>query len=480
MRYATTVGMTIIATAATAGLAAAGSTVTITRLLAEGDPVEGVGNVTAIDAIAVNDSGEWMVEADTDNPDTATDGVVLRSGKLFVREGQALDAPAGASIGSFDSVNLNSAGKTGWNLFLDGPPSNADSGIFYETTLLIQEGDFSTSAGLSPDTPYVGFFEARINDLDQILMVASVDDPKIASTVDRVVMWVNYDRDNRSFTETLLFKEGGPMPDTGEAAVDFGTGPENIAIDGSGAALILASLTGDSATNVGLFLDDSLVVRKGDPSPEDGLTYSLSTSSTRIDLNNAGDIVFRSSLSGGPTDTNQMIVRNGAKYAQKGDVAPSLDGDPTITGFGNGPTRVGDDGEVVWYAEVSGDTATNQVLYKGDVPILRKGVTVVDGMVVTTIGGTTATGNITEGFAISPSGRYVIVRSVLDSTTTTALLIDLGEEPSNPADLNGDGVVDGADMGILLGAWGTSGPGDLNGDGTVDGADVGLLLAAWS
>ena len=67
-----------------------------------------------------------------------------------------------------------------------------------------------------------------------------------------------------------------------------------------------------------------------------------------------------------------------------------------------------------------------------------------------------------------------------DSTTTTALLIDLGEEPSNPADLNGDGVVDGADMGILLGAWGTSGPGDLNGDGTVDGADVGLLLAAWS
>ena len=97
MRYATTVGITIIATAATAGLAAAGSTVTITRLLAEGDPVEGVGNVTAIDAIAVNDSGEWMVEADTDNPDTATDGVVLRSGKLFVREGQALDAPAGAS-----------------------------------------------------------------------------------------------------------------------------------------------------------------------------------------------------------------------------------------------------------------------------------------------------------------------------------------------------------------------------------------------
>ena len=50
----------------------------------------------------------------------------------------------------------------------------------------------------------------------------------------------------------------------------------------------------------------------------------------------------------------------------------------------------------------------------------------------------------------------------------------------NPADLTGDGVVDGADLGILLGAWGSSGPaGDVNGDGSVDGSDLGLLLGAW-
>lgn len=50
----------------------------------------------------------------------------------------------------------------------------------------------------------------------------------------------------------------------------------------------------------------------------------------------------------------------------------------------------------------------------------------------------------------------------------------------NPADLNHDGAVDGADLGILLGAWGTAGPGDLDGNGSVDGADLGMLLAAWS
>jgi len=47
-------------------------------------------------------------------------------------------------------------------------------------------------------------------------------------------------------------------------------------------------------------------------------------------------------------------------------------------------------------------------------------------------------------------------------------------------DLNADDVVNGADLGLLLGAWGTADPvADINGDGTVNGADLGLLLGAW-
>jgi hypothetical protein len=46
-------------------------------------------------------------------------------------------------------------------------------------------------------------------------------------------------------------------------------------------------------------------------------------------------------------------------------------------------------------------------------------------------------------------------------------------------DLNQDGRVDGADLGILLAAWGTGGAADLNQDGTVNGADLGILLANW-
>ncbi|MCP4497536.1 MAG: hypothetical protein GY825_12240 [Phycisphaeraceae bacterium] len=46
-------------------------------------------------------------------------------------------------------------------------------------------------------------------------------------------------------------------------------------------------------------------------------------------------------------------------------------------------------------------------------------------------------------------------------------------------DLNGDGVVDGADLGLLIGGWGTTGLGDLNGDESIDGADLGLMIGAW-
>jgi hypothetical protein len=53
-----------------------------------------------------------------------------------------------------------------------------------------------------------------------------------------------------------------------------------------------------------------------------------------------------------------------------------------------------------------------------------------------------------------------------------------GSEVTSTVDLNGDGIVDGADLGVLLGAWGGASE-DLTGDGIVDGADLGLLLGSW-
>ena len=59
--------------------------------------------------------------------------------------------------------------------------------------------------------------------------------------------------------------------------------------------------------------------------------------------------------------------------------------------------------------------------------------------------------------------------------TCESLLLDC------PTDFNQSGSTDGADLGILLAAWGATGqPGvDLNHDGIINGADLGALLAGW-
>lgn len=97
-----------------------------------------------------------------------------------------------------------------------------------------------------------------------------------------------------------------------------------------------------------------------------------------------------------------------------------------------------------------------------------------------------------EGEVNVEPGLYQLWFSAMSNINNTAegYDLDIGFSDSratltitaiNVADINGDGVVDGADLTRLLGAWGTSASGgDLDGDGDVDGADLAILLGAWS
>ncbi len=56
----------------------------------------------------------------------------------------------------------------------------------------------------------------------------------------------------------------------------------------------------------------------------------------------------------------------------------------------------------------------------------------------------------------------------------------LGQPSGLLGDLNSDGIVDAADLAILLDQWGGPGSADFDGTGTVDAADLAILLSAWS
>ncbi len=67
----------------------------------------------------------------------------------------------------------------------------------------------------------------------------------------------------------------------------------------------------------------------------------------------------------------------------------------------------------------------------------------------------------------------------------TDLSLDVfGAEVDSPVfgDINFDGIVNAADLGLLIASWGPCKgcPADLNGDGIVDAADLGLMIAAWT
>jgi hypothetical protein len=99
--------------------------------------------------------------------------------------------------------------------------------------------------------------------------------------------------------------------------------------------------------------------------------------------------------------------------------------------------------------------------------------------------GTDDAGAACEGFTSNiqvslTSGTYIVgVGGYAAANAGTGLLTVLGPDVVLcPGDFNGDGVVDGADLTILLGDWGGSAA-DLNGDGLVDGADLTILLGNW-
>ncbi|MFO0894429.1 MAG: S8 family serine peptidase [Phycisphaerales bacterium] len=76
----------------------------------------------------------------------------------------------------------------------------------------------------------------------------------------------------------------------------------------------------------------------------------------------------------------------------------------------------------------------------------------------------------------APDPLFVYGWGVIDA------LAALQDSCAGQADVNGDGAVDGFDLGAVLGNWGAAAPAnpaDINHDGVVDGMDLGLIIGSW-
>jgi len=86
-------------------------------------------------------------------------------------------------------------------------------------------------------------------------------------------------------------------------------------------------------------------------------------------------------------------------------------------------------------------------------------------------------------FPAGSTANLLMDATFSEGTSTTALSTTIAATGSPVApdpDVNGDGVVSGPDLTILLAAWGTNDANaDIDGSGTVEGPDLAILLAAW-
>ncbi|MBM4113052.1 MAG: VCBS repeat-containing protein, partial [Phycisphaerae bacterium] len=91
----------------------------------------------------------------------------------------------------------------------------------------------------------------------------------------------------------------------------------------------------------------------------------------------------------------------------------------------------------------------------------------------------TPTANMVVRFTVSDNPENSVTEAAIDLVKVTGVEC-IGVDPC-PADFNDDGMIDGDDLGTLLGSWGACPDcdADFNDDGVVDGDDLGTLLGNW-
>ncbi len=402
----------------------------LSNALLEGDPIAGLGNVTSITNVSINSSGQWLISINSDNPDANANSALVDN-SIVVREGDNAGIPAwpAATLRFFNSMPINENGDRAHNHSLNGTAgNNDDSGIYFNNQILIQEGQASTSPGLSPGTPYIGFFRTLINESNQVVVVASIDDPAIASTTDRAMMLLTVDALGNLVSEQVIVKEGDVLPGQAQAVTDFETDNRSYAFNNSGNLIYIAKF--GAAPDRAVYIDNTLIAIEGAMDPVTGRLWE-SLASKPVHMNEMGGYVFRGNLDG-DTTTDEIIVKNGTtKVVQEGDSLPAI-APFVITGFGSGPIFIDNSDNVLWYGDWDDpDTSIDTGLFLNDQLLIQENVTMIGGLLVDTIRG------VTNGFTMSDDGSYALVRVVFAGNIDGAVLIQFGSPYADSC--SGDG-----------------------------------------
>ncbi len=406
----------LIALALSQSIASAQS---VTILLQDMGPIPGGGGTIFFTTRpVVNDSGEWLAECRLFGTDIDANTVVVENGAVLFVEGQPATSPPGALWGDVRSMALNSAGETAFVMSLHGVPSNQDRGVYFGTTLVLQEGAAAPTPLGYPGTFYSSLLDVEMNDGRQVLLHASITSPG-NGTWDSLVM-LTLDASGAIVSEELLQFE--------EASSRYPTGSQCYTLNNAGHYIYTEFISAASDQNELVLIDDAMVAREGDILPMLGGHEFGALLGNSVHLANTGEFVYVADLMTSP----RMIIKNGTtNIAREGDTFPAIAPGTLQSVTSSDAPQINDRGEVLWKGTFG--PLNRDGLFLDHQLIVQQGVTPVAGGVVTDISGT---------FSMSPNGRYILFDATLSFTGRDAMLkLDRGplEGPIGTPYCFGDG-----------------------------------------
>ena len=468
-------------------LASSAQAQTITPLIGAGDSLPN-GLVTAIYNVDVNNVGSWMVELDTDNPDTLVDNAVVLNGAMIHQEGSSMGFPASHSSWFYksyvDSMDINDHGDR-LILFNVGDSTGASSDrklILWTSgatgaTYPILEEDVTpcTVAGEPAGALWDSIAEVWQNNNGTIVVAGRSN-----TDGDDMMAVITHDGAGNILSQTAFVVDGvihsTQFPGSTGTHLDtvqtLGVSKQNFAINNSGQKMFFvddqsygAGGTPDYTTvDAHYYIDLNEIAWEGDDAPTPGSFPYNHMSSAEVDLNDAGSWVAVWDDDNGDTTQDFFIVKDGVVFMQEGQAPPGIGGGFVMTGAAWGGVQLSEGGDITWYCDWDDpDTTIDSGLYRNTNLLIQEGVTAIGGDPVDTISSSA------DGMACSDNGYYVIIELTLTTGGEGAYLIELapgnaycfGDGSGTPCPCAnvggpGQGCANGTGMGGVLAATGSA------------------------
>jgi hypothetical protein len=400
-------------------------------LIGEGDELAGIGTVTAVESVHVDYFGWWTVQVATDNP--AIPSVALRQGAVHKKVGDPVPSVPGATLAGFGRWSEDLFGGISFLARLDGTPGGAtDNQVVlnsYSSGLHLQTGTPTSPATqyFPPGTVWASFGEVHFGQFwSDYAVTGTVVEPAVpGSERTFLARAMQYGSIGICCIVDVLAEEGQAAPGLSARIERIRTGSWNARMQDRGEELYWscdlaapAAMDGCVYRCVLLGQTHTLIAREGSPSPVAGRSWGPLED---LALDARGPHwTMRTFLDASDPSSDGILVRDGAKLVQEGDVLPDI-APFAIDDLGRGRALLDVGGAVLWYGHWSDPSQAGEGLFLDTDLIVRAGSMTGEGVPLAELS------DGPHAFDLTSAGKYVVFIGTLADGREGAFSLNLGQ-----------------------------------------------------